>query len=70
MIAGCRIVAAALAAAVVGPSAAHCSEAARTEPERAVVHADRGGTGWSFAGLTDGPGGGDVAKARSHTTDR
>jgi len=70
MIAGCRIVAAALAAVVVGPSAAHCSGAPRTEPERAVAHADRGGTAWSRAGLTDGPGGGDVARARSHTIDR
>jgi len=70
MMAGCRIVAAALAATVVGPSAAHCSEAPRTDPARAAAHADSGGTGWSRAGLTDGPGGGDVARARSHTIDR
>ena len=48
MMVACRTVAAALAAVVVGPSAAHCAAVAHTGDARSVARVDNGGTGWSL----------------------
>lgn len=51
MMVGRRAIVAALAAAVMGPSGAHCAGAPSAFGERAVAGADSSGTGWSLEAI-------------------